>query len=154
MDYRHTQTGYTAIVVGLWLLVIVLIVVAVAGEETRGAVIVAAAFAAFIAVVAFVFSRLTVTVGAGEVKTAFGWGWPRRAVDTLDISAFRPVRNKWYYGWGIRLVPGGWLWNVWGLDAVEIDLRSGKKFRIGTDEPADLVAALALHTSLRPSDES
>jgi hypothetical protein len=43
------------------------------------------------------------------------------------------------------------MFNVWGLDAVEIEQRNGKRFRIGTGEPADLVAALTMHTSLRPS---
>lgn len=81
---------------------------------------------------------------------AFGWGWPRRVIDVADITAFRPVRNKWWYGFGIRVISGGWMYNVWGLDAVELDLASGRKFRIGTDETIDLAAALTLHTALRP----
>ena len=36
----------------------------------------------------------------------------------------------------------GWLFNVSGLQAVEIFLRSGKKYRIGTDEPERLVEAI------------
>jgi hypothetical protein len=38
------------------------------------------------------------------------------------------------------------MYNVWGLDAVELELQSGKKFRIGTDEPAELLAILSLRT--------
>ena len=30
------------------------------------------------------------------------------------------VRNKWWHGWGVRWVPGGSMYNVWGLDAVEL----------------------------------
>jgi hypothetical protein len=52
------------------------------------------------------------------------------------------VRNKWWYGWGIRLTPHGWLFNVGGLDAVELELASGRKFRIGTDEPQGLLNAI------------
>jgi len=52
------------------------------------------------------------------------------------------VRNKWWYGLGIRLTPHGWLYIVSGLDAVEIVRISGKKFRVGTDEPQALVTAL------------
>jgi len=52
------------------------------------------------------------------------------------------VRNKWWYGLGIRLTPHGWLYNVSGLDAIEIVRRSGKTFRVGTDEPKALAAAL------------
>jgi hypothetical protein len=67
-----------------------------------------------------------------------------------EVVGFRVVRNKWYHGWGVRKIPGGWMYNVWGLDAVELELASGKKFRIGTDEPQDLAAALRAHLALRP----
>ena len=30
----------------------------------------------------------------------------------------------------------------WGFDAVEVGLNSGRRFRIGTDEPEALLAAL------------
>ena len=68
---------------------------------------------------------------------------------TRDIVGFRQVRNKWYFGWGLRKLQHGWMYNVWGLDAVELDLTDGKKFTIGTDEPEDLVAALSAHTAIR-----
>ncbi len=46
----------------------------------------------------------------------------------------------WYYGWGIRgwLWPKMWIYNVSGFDAVEIKLKNGKMYRIGTDEPKKL----------------
>ena len=53
------------------------------------------------------------------------------------------MRNKWWYGWGLRWIPGGSMYNVWGFDAVELELRSGKVFRIGSDEPDALLAALS-----------
>ena len=150
MEYRHTQTGYTAFLVAIFLLAIVVIVATATDEEPLAAVIVGIV-AALVLLIVFVFNRLTTTVSGGAVKVAFGAGWPRRTIDVLDIAGFTRVRNKWYYGWGIRLVPGGWMYNVWGLDAVEIEMKSGKKFRIGTDEPDDLIAALALHTSIQPT---
>jgi len=95
----------------------------------------------------FMFSRLTVTVDEATVVAAFGLGWPRRTERLDEIVAVRKVRNKWIYGWGIRKLPGGWMYNVWGLDAVELDLSSGKMFRIGTDDPEGLLAALTLSIS-------
>ena len=50
------------------------------------------------------------------------------------------------------LTPHDWLYNVSGLDAVEIVRISGKKFRVGTDEPRALVAALKAAMSDRRSD--
>ena len=40
------------------------------------------------------------------------------------------------------MTPHGVLYNVSGFDAVEIKLRTGKKFRIGTDVPQELDAAI------------
>ena len=108
----------------------------------------------FIALLVTTFNRLTVTVGSGEVRSSFGWGWPRRVIALRDITGFQVVRNRWYYGWGIRWVPRGSMFNVWGLDAVELLLASGRRFRIGSDQPHDLAAALTLHTSLEPGAPS
>ena len=54
----------------------------------------------------------------------------------------RAVRNPFYYGWGTRLTPHGWLYNVSGFDAVEVEFKTGKKVRIGTDESQTLDAAI------------
>ena len=65
----------------------------------------------------------------------------RMRANKKEIEA-QPVTNKWYYGWGIKRTPHGWLFNVSGLQAVEITLRSAKKYRIGTDEPERLADAI------------
>ena len=46
------------------------------------------------------------------------------------------------FGWGIRKVSRGWMYNNAGRNAVELSLRSGKVFRIGTDQPVELLAAI------------
>ena len=61
-----------------------------------------------------------------------------------EIISVRAVKNHWYYGWGIRF----WFWprmvifNVSGFDAVEIKMKNGKTYRIGTDEPKNLEHAI------------
>ena len=64
------------------------------------------------------------------------------AVGATEIVGAEPVRNEWHYGWGIRFTAFGWLFNVSGLDAVELALDSGKRVRIGTDEPRRLAEAV------------
>ena len=91
------------------------------------------------------FGSLTVRVDEGAVKLRFGVGLIRRTIPLDRIQAAARVRNRWWYGWGIRLTPHGWLWNVAGLDAVELRLQDGKVFRIGTDDPAGLAAAVEAH---------
>jgi hypothetical protein len=90
------------------------------------------------------FSMLTVLVDTEQIRVYFGRGWPRKTVSRADIVSVRPVRNEWWHGLGIRWIPHGALWNVWGRDAAELQLRSGRVFRVGTDDVDALVAALLL----------
>ena len=89
-----------------------------------------------------VAARLTVVVDARVVTASFGWGWPRRSIERSEIENAVPVRNSWWHGWGIRKVSRGWMYNNVGRDAIELSLRSGRVFRVGTDQPAELLAAL------------
>jgi hypothetical protein len=103
-----------------------------------GAIIVAVP----IALVLVLFSSLTVRVGGGAMDVFFGPGLIRRRIPLQRIREARVVRTPWYYGWGIRLTPAGWLWNVAGLGGVEIVFDDGHRFRVGSDEPDRLAAAL------------
>lgn len=90
-----------------------------------------------------VAARLTVVVDARAVTAVFGWGWPSRTIDRAEIESAVRVRNSWWHGWGIRKVSRGWMYNIAGRDAIQLSLRSGKVFRIGTDQPDDLLAAIS-----------
>jgi hypothetical protein len=92
--------------------------------------------------IGFTFSSLTVTITSAALTAAFTPGWPRKVERLENIAQAHAVRNPWYYGWGIRLTPQGTLYNVSGLDAVQIRTKQGKTFRIGTDEPEALVQAI------------
>ncbi len=88
------------------------------------------------------FHALSVEVDRAGVRLRFGIGLIRKSIPLSSIRSAREVRNRWWYGWGIRLTPHGWLWNVSGLGAVELELESGRRFRIGSDEPQRLHAAI------------
>lgn len=87
------------------------------------------------------FLRLTVTVSGAEILLAYTFGWPRRRIDRDRVISAVPERIPLWYGWGIRRTPKGWMWNVWGRDAVRVTLTE-KEFLIGTDDPDGLAAAL------------
>jgi hypothetical protein len=88
------------------------------------------------------FYSLTVEIREGVLECRFGVGLIGRRIPISEIRDARAVRNRWWYGWGIRLTPRGWLWNVSGLDAVELDLAGERRFRIGTDQPRELAEAI------------
>jgi len=76
------------------------------------------------------------------VIVAFRGGWPRRRIELDDVIATRHVQNSWGHGWGLRKIRNGWMFDIAGSDVVELTLRSGRVFRIGTDQPAELSAAI------------
>ena len=135
--YKHTQVGYLIIAVMAAVMVLIGVVLANAGINW-----VAIGVLVFIAGALVLFSSLTVIIGEDEIEARFGPGSISKRFKLNDIESCQVVRNPWYYGWGIRLTPHGVLYNVSGFHAVEIKLRMGKKFRIGTDVPQELEEAI------------
>lgn len=144
MEYNHTQYGYTGILTTVFLVAIMWGSLQSAFEESDwiGALIVA--FVIFIVALTFWFSKLTATVAQDVVTATFGLGKPHRVIQLSDVTQVRQVRSSWVQGWGVRRITNGWMYNVWGLDAVELELSSGHVFRIGTDEPDKLSTAITL----------
>lgn len=137
LSYRHTQVGWVVLVSLLLALAVMRPLL-----QSQDMAWVVALVAGLLALVGAVFGALTVTIDAERIVASFGIGLVRRRIPLADIRTFRRVRNRWYHGWGVRLVPGGWMYNVSGLDAVELVLRDGRRFRIGTNEPERLFEAL------------
>jgi hypothetical protein len=94
------------------------------------------------------FSTLTTSVGDGFFEVWFGSGLIRRRIALTDIDGVDVVENAWYYGWGIHWTPEGWLWNVAGTRGIELQFRDGRRFRVGSDEPERLAAAIRAEIGL------
>jgi hypothetical protein len=93
-------------------------------------------------VLGILFSSMTIRVDEDSLKWHFGPGFWKKTIDIHHISEIQTVANRWWYGWGIRRIPKGWLYNVSGMRAVEIQLQNGRMVRLGTDEPEKLGAAI------------
>ena len=93
------------------------------------------------------FGTLQVNIDENHLRIKFGYGIFYKKFSLNEITSAKTVRNHWYYGWGIRLWfwPKMWIYNVSGFDAVEIKLKNGKMYRIGTNEPKKLEQAI-LHS--------
>jgi len=121
--YSHTQVGYlTLIALGTSVAVVVGMII-VSGINP-----VALAVLAVLGVCLVLFPTLTVAVSDDRVEFWFGPGLIRRRIRASDIRSCRVVRNRWYWGWGIRLLPRGLLYNVFGLDTVELAMRAAGLF--------------------------
>jgi hypothetical protein len=146
--YKHTQIGYLI----LFLLFVMIIVFSWFQITTRaepashdsGANLAVTAIMIFILFILASFSTLTVVIDEQFLKIRFGWGIFSKKFLLSEIAAVRKVKNRWYYGWGIRLWfrPKMWIYNVSGFDAVELTMKNGSIHRIGTDEPEKLESAI------------
>lgn len=141
--YRHTQSSpvFATVVVGFFALMAAVLILA--GEAAAEVLLIMGLTLVPVVIVVVGASALTTTVTSDEVHIRWRFGWPSRVIPRDEIVSAEAVRNRWWYGWGIRWTPHGWMWNVWGLDAVRLTRTSGKGFLIGTDDPEGLTAALS-----------
>ena len=139
--YRHTQTGYV-LIVALGATMVASLGMAIRLQGTHVPSLVTWLVPAIMAISLMLTYSMTVHVDDEALRFHLSFGWFRRRYALKEIASTRIVTNHWLYGWGIRWIGTGWLYNVSGLKAVEMTLKNGKKVRIGTDEPDRLEAAI------------
>jgi hypothetical protein len=148
MSYKHTQIGYLMIIVTFIVLVLFAYLQITARMEPAsldsGTNFLMTAIMALIIFILASFSALTVTINEQFLHIRFGWGIFSKKFLLSEIATVKSVKNRWYYGWGIRfwLWSKMWIYNVSGFDAVELTLKNGRVYRIGTDEPDKLEASI------------
>ena len=86
--------------------------------------------------VPLMFYGLRTIINDDEIKLRYGIGIIQIRIPIAEIRSVEVVRNPWYYGIGIRVIPGGMLYNAHGFDAIELHFRNKRRIvRIGTAEP-------------------
>ena len=92
-----------------------------------------------IVITVILFYRLTTKITTDVITVSFGIGLLRKRIPIKRIKSVTEVRNPWFYGWGIRFIPNGMLFNISGFNSVEIALNdSGRIIRIGTSDSTQL----------------
>jgi hypothetical protein len=138
--YHHTQRGTLM----LTILPACAVACAVVGylEPLQPGRWVLWSLAVMLLVLTWIFSSLTVEVTDDDVRWHFGAGLWSYRMPRAQIESAQVVRNSLRNGFGIRMRRGFRLYNVSGLDAVELRLKTGDVRRIGTDDARGLAAAL------------
>ena len=153
-EYQHRQKG-TLIQIAVGAALTLCLTLGIQGFifANQTAATISFVVAVIMAFALFLFGSLTVTVTDSNIKVAFGIGLIRFNFDPSEIETTEKVRNRWVHGWGIRWYPGGWLYNVSGFHAIEIKMKNGKNYRIGTDEPDRLHDAIltAMNANKQPA---
>lgn len=148
ISYKHTQIGYLMLIVELAVLALFTWAYITARAEPpsyySGTNF---AFSTIMVLILFIlasFTTLAVSIDKNYLRIKFGYGIFTRKFSLNQIASVQAVRNRWYYGWGIRVWfwPYMWIYNVSGFAAVEIIMKNGKVCRIGTDVPEELENAI------------
>jgi hypothetical protein len=142
--YRHTQPGIFSVAICLASGVFGAVLLLNAGYRWPAIFLLTVE-----AAVGILFSSLTVVVERSELRWYFGPGLWRYRLPLAAVREIAVVRNHWWQGLGIRLAPGLRLYNVSGLDAVELRLGRNDVRRIGTDDAHGLAAAIRAAMSSR-----
>ncbi len=127
--YRNSQVGYLIIAV---LVVLFVAVLAFTPLEAIGLPHYMLLVGLIMALV--IFYKLNVAVDHGVIVCSFGQGMISKTIRVAELAGCQVIRVPWYYGWGIRFTPRGWMYNIAGTQAVEVTYKSGKKFIIGSGE--------------------
>ncbi|MCK4905528.1 hypothetical protein KAS42_04765 [bacterium] len=130
--YKHVQTGW-GVLISIGIGIILSLYSGLISSSWVGFLA-----AGILLIFMILFSSLTIIVDDDSIKIKFGVGLIRKSFKLKDIKSCAVVRNKWWYGWGIHWTPKGILFNISGLDAVQLIMKSGGMYRIGTVEPQKL----------------
>lgn len=95
-----------------------------------------------LAIAMSLFGVLTIEVGEDAVTAQFGPGLLKRRIPLREIRYVRPMEIPWYFGWGVKWIPRGWMFRGSGIAVVEIGLDDGRRFCIGTPEPNEVTRAI------------
>lgn len=143
--YKHTQVSYFMMIIALAIFAFFVRVHMLALAEPpsvdSGTNLAVISLMVIILFTISSFTALTVSLDEKFLRLKFTYGIFGKKFLLSDIASAKVVKNCWYYGWGIRLVflpQKVWIYNISGFDAVEIVLKNGKVYRIGTDDPAEL----------------
>jgi hypothetical protein len=91
------------------------------------------------AAVTALFYGLTIQVDDQFIRLSFGVGLIRKKIHLSTIKAVDIVDKLHLYGWGIRISPKGFVYNVSGSRGISLTRVSNTNLiRIGTEDPVTL----------------
>ena len=100
------------------------------------------AVVALVTIIVAVFSTMITEVTDSEVVVGFRFGAMRRRIPFTDIVRAERADIAWWHGTGVKYGLTTTSYLVRPGPAVALMLKSGRTFRIGTDDPDGLLAAV------------
>lgn len=100
-----------------------------------------------------VFTFLRTEVNQKEILISLGFLFFTKKLELSEILNYRRSPEQLYTAWGMRKTKNGWDFSVQGHEAVEIVMRNGEIYRLGTTEPEKLLKALDYFKHKQTVDE-
>jgi hypothetical protein len=148
---KFTQIGTFSIILLGIIFIISSVIMVIAGFDNPGGYV-CAAVNLIILITLVISHKLTITVNQDRISFKLGVGFIGRSYKIADIKSCKPVKNSLLYGVGIHIIPGGILYNVSGLQAIELQFKNRRQvLRIGTDKPEEICNLLQTYISNEPS---
>jgi hypothetical protein len=83
------------------------------------------------------------TIDDTTIRISYGIGLITKRIKLEDIASVITVSSPWYYGWGIRIIPNGMLYNIHGSQGVELSFKNTTRIiRIGSANMLELQHAI------------
>ena len=136
--YQHKQYAVFIFVVLAWISGFVVLAWNLIGADVPLMV-----FAGILLLVGFLFHGLTIKVDDTQISWGFGPGVFGDKLQLTDIVEAKAVENSYRHGIGLRITHDGWVYTVSGFSAVQLVLKDGSQYRLGTNDQDGLLAALA-----------
>lgn len=89
------------------------------------------------------FYSFTIKTEEGKLHWWFGNGFNKKTFAIEEIQSIELVKNPWYYFWGIKSIPGGWLYSIApGGSAIELIFKNDKIIRLGSNRAQEIIEIL------------
>jgi len=136
---KYTQFGTITVVILSVVLIISVVTALNIGLSDSISTIIFWSIALILFISLLFFYKIDIEIDRVHITFKMGIGIIGKSYDISKIESCKPVKNSVLYGWGIHKIPNGWLYNVSGLNAVELTFKTtGKKIRIGTNKPSEI----------------
>lgn len=136
---KYTQFGTISVIVLLPLLVFFTGMLIKYGLPNSPSFFIHISIVLIFLICVLTFYQLTIKVSESHVSFKLGAGVWGKKYKISDIKSCRPVSNSVISGIGIRKLSNGWLYNVTGLKAIELQFKNRKSvIRIGTNRPEEI----------------
>lgn len=134
--HRFTQNGTFSVIIMAPLLVFSLVMIIISLKSDLSEVLIFSFLALTFLVCLLIFYKLTIIIDSESVSFRLGNGMIKKRYPLKEIKSCKAVKNPVAAGIGIRMISNGWLYNVSGLQAIELSFKNRKSVvRIGTDQP-------------------